>query len=61
MTTIGTPIAIHWKKSMWTCVMRSIMPMPIRFGGVPTGVAMPPIEAPNEVISIIAMANLRIA
>ena len=26
--------------------------MPIRFGGVPTGVPMPPIDAPNAVISI---------
>ena len=33
--------------------------MPMRFGGVPTGVAMPPIEAPNEVISIITSANCR--
>ena len=33
------------------------MPMPIRFGGVPTGVPIPPIEAPNAVISIIASAN----
>ena len=37
---------------MCTCAMRSSMPMPIRFGGVPTGVAMPPTEAPNDVISI---------
>ena len=29
------------------------MPMPIRFGGVPTGVPMPPMEAPNDVISMI--------
>ena len=41
--------------------MRWSMPMPIRFGGVPTGVPMPPIDAPNDVISIIASANLRIA
>ena len=32
-------------------------PMPIRLGGVPTGVARPPTEAPNDVISIIPMAN----
>ena len=31
--------------------------MPIRLGGVPTGVARPPTEAPNDVISIIPMAN----
>jgi hypothetical protein len=35
------------------------MPMPIRFGGVPTGVAMPPIDAPNAVMSIITNANWR--
>ena len=37
------------------------MPMPIRFGGVPIGVPMPPIEAPNAVISIIAIANSRLS
>ena len=35
------------------------MPIPIRFGGVPTGVPMPPIDGPNDVISIIASANRR--
>ncbi len=35
------------------------MPMPIRFGGVPTGVPMPPIDAPNEVMSIVTSANWR--
>ena len=44
---------------MRTPAIRSSMPMPIRFGGVPTGVPMPPIDAPNEVISIIASANCR--
>ncbi len=34
--------------------------MPIRFGGVPTGVPIPPMEAPNDVINIIATANVRI-
>ncbi len=29
----------------------------MRLGGVPTGVARPPTEAPNDVISIIPMAN----
>ena len=33
--------------------------MPIRFGGVPTGVAMPPTDAPNDVISISPSANRR--
>ena len=31
-------------------------PSPITFGGVPTGVASPPIEAANDVISISAVA-----
>ncbi len=35
------------------------MPIPIRFGGVPTGVPMPPIDGPNDVISIIASAYRR--
>ena len=35
--------------------------MPIRFGGVPTGVAMPPTDAPNDVISISPSANRRTA
>ena len=35
----------------------SSMPMPMRLGGVPTGVAIPPIEAPNDVMSIITSAN----
>src|SRR5689334_4455669 len=35
------------------------MPTPMRFGGVPTGVPMPPIDAANEVISIITIANWR--
>ena len=34
--------------------------MPIRFGGVPIGVPMPPIDAPNAAISIIAIAKLRL-
>ena len=41
--------------------MRSSMPMPIRFGGVPIGVPIPPIDAPNAAISIIAVAKLRLA
>ena len=37
------------------------MPIPIKFGGVPIGVPMPPIDAPNAAISIIAIANSRLA
>ena len=55
----GTPITIHWKNVTSVPVSRSSMPMPIRFGGVPTGVPMPPIDAPNEVMSIITSANWR--
>lgn len=35
------------------------IPMPIRLGGVPTGVPIPPIEAPKAVVSIRAIAKLR--
>ena len=56
---IGTPSTIQWKNVTWMPVRRSSMPMPIRFGGVPTGVPMPPIEAPNDVISITTSANWR--
>ena len=41
-------------------VMRASMPMPIRFGGVPIGVPMPPTEAPKAAISIIAIAKSRL-
>ena len=40
--------------------MRFNMPIPIRLGGVPIGVPMPPTEAPNAVISIIAVAKSRL-
>ena len=43
-----------------TPAIRFSMPMPIRFGGVPIGVPMPPIDAPNAQISIIAIANSRL-
>ncbi len=45
---IGTPIAIHEKNGTSTPVSRRRKPIPIRLGGVPTGVAMPPIDAPND-------------
>ena len=35
--------------------------MPIRFGGVPIGVPIPPIDAPNAVISIIVGRESRLA
>ncbi len=40
---------------------RAMKPSPIRFGGVPTGVAMPPTEAANDVTSIMLIANRRTA
>ena len=43
-TSSGTAKSIHWKKGMLTPANFSIMAMPIRFGGVPTGVPMPPAE-----------------
>ena len=52
-------MAIHEKKEIRVPAIFSSMPMPIRFGGVPTGVPIPPIDAANAVTSIIAIANLR--
>ena len=53
---IGTPTIIHpVKDTSMPAVVRS-SPTPIRFGGVPTGVPMPPIVAANDVTSIIAIA-----
>jgi len=43
--TIGTPSAIQEKNGRGTCSSRRMKPMPIKFGGVPTGVPRPPIEA----------------
>ena len=60
-TASGTPSSIHWKKEICSWAMRSSMPLPMRFGGVPIGVPMPPIDAPNAAISIIAVAKLRLA
>ena len=57
--TIGTPRAIQAKNEIRTPAIRCSIPIPIRFGGVPTGVPMPPIDAPNDVINIMASANAR--
>jgi hypothetical protein len=46
---------------MLTCAMRCSLPIPIRFGGVPIGVPMPPIDAPNAATSIIAVATSLLA
>ena len=56
----GTPTSIHWKNEMFTWAMRSSMPLPMRLGGVPIGVPIPPIEAPNAAINIMAVAKLRL-
>ena len=53
---MGTPTNIQSvNDTLMPAVVRS-RPSPIRFGGVPTGVPMPPIVAENEVTSIIAIA-----
>ena len=59
MTAAGTPMAIHWKNVISTSAKRCSMPMPMRLGGVPTGVPIPPMEAANDVMSIAARANCR--
>ena len=43
-STTGTEKSIHWTNVMRTSSWSLIMPTAIRFGGVPTGVAMPPRE-----------------
>ena len=53
--TTGTPISIHLKKEISVPVIWRINPKPMTFGGVPIGVASPPIEAAKEVISIRAV------
>ena len=56
-TTIGTPIR-HHSKNVTSIAAPSLVTSfrmkfnPITFGGVPIGVASPPIDAANEVISI---------
>jgi|GEM_PF-6173701 len=44
-TSIGTEMSIHWKKGILMPTDFSIRAMPIRFGGLPTGVPIPPTEA----------------
>jgi hypothetical protein len=47
MIRSGTAKSIHWKQGIFTWQYFSIMAMPMRLGGVPTGVPMPPAEAAN--------------
>jgi hypothetical protein len=53
--TTGTPSAIQVKNGTSKPTSRRMKPMPIRFGGVPTGVPSPPIDAPNDVESSSAL------
>ena len=43
----GAPIRHHSKKLMWTPSCSRMKASPITFGGVPIGVARPPIDAAN--------------
>ena len=52
---IGTANSIHSMNVIRTSRKSPSMPITIRFGGVPTGVAMPPREHPSAVISISAV------
>ena len=49
---MGAPIMTHLKNGNSTPTMLRMNPKPITLGGVPIGVAKPPIEAANDVISI---------
>jgi hypothetical protein len=42
------------KKGISTPAIERMKPMPMTFGGVPTGVASPPTDADHEIISISA-------
>src|SRR5258706_11989193 len=53
----GTPSAIHEKNGRSRPSSRRMKPSPIRFGGVPTRVPIPPIDAPNELASKSAVAK----
>ena len=62
MAAIMALVVVLWMTEalpMAVTAMRSSMPMPIRLGGVPTGVAIPPTDAPKEVRSIKPSANCR--
>jgi hypothetical protein len=54
--TMGTPTSIQLKKGISTRSWERMKPRPMTLGGVPTGVASPPTEAANEVISMSAVA-----
>src|SRR5688500_948048 len=53
---MGTPTSIQLKNGISTPSRDRMKPSPITFGGVPTGVARPPTDAANEVISMRAVA-----
>lgn len=48
----GIPMAIHWKKLISTPTNVLMSPMPMRLGGVPIGVQIPPTDAENAVMSM---------
>ena len=52
----GIANAIQRKKEMFIPRVVRMIPIPIRLGGVPTGVPIPPIEAPYAIMSIIPVA-----
>src|SRR5688572_24187129 len=54
---MGAPIIAHLKKGNSTPTMRRMKPSPMTLGGVPMGVASPPMEAENDVISMSAVAK----
>jgi len=55
---IGAAKRIQVKNEMLTPRISSSIPMPIRFGGVPTGVAMPPMLHENAIINSSAIEYL---
>ena len=56
-SNIGTATAIHVKKLMSTPVLFRMRPIPIRFGGEPTGVPIPPMLAPYATINMVPVAK----
>ena len=57
--TTGTPNSIHLRKLILICNSCWMKPRPITFGGVPMGVARPPIEAAKLVIRASPVAYRR--
>jgi hypothetical protein len=51
-SSVGTANAHHPKNVICLPARRSSMPMPMMLGGVPTGVPIPPTEAPKLTASM---------